>query len=46
MSKNSVKLRIIIVRPRIPKFCICPFCKMNNLLGKRKNAGKLLKKLI
>jgi len=37
MSKDSVKPRVKIVRPRIPKFCICPFCKTKQRFKKIKN---------
>lgn len=26
MSKDSAKARVKVIKPRIPKFCICPFC--------------------
>ena len=45
MSKDSVKLRIRIVKPRIPKFCICPFCKTKQRFKKVKEHWKTVKEI-
>ena len=39
MSKDSVEPRVKIVRPRITKFCICPFCKTKQRFKKVKELG-------
>ena len=45
MSKDLVKLRVKIVRPRIPKFCICPFCKTKQPFRKKKEHWKTVKEI-
>jgi len=45
MSKDSVESRVKIVRPRIPKFCICPFCKTKQRFKKVKEHWKTVKEI-
>ena len=45
MSKDLVKPRIEIVKPRIPKFCICPFCKTKQRFKKVKEHWKTVKEI-
>ena len=45
MSKDPAKPRIKIVRPRIPKFCICPFCKKKQRFKKVKEHWKTVKEI-
>jgi len=45
MSKDLVKPRIKIVKPRIPKFCICPFCKTKQRFKKVKEHWKIVKEI-
>ena len=45
MSKDSAKPRIKIIRPRIPKFCICPFCKKKQRFKKVKEHWKTVKEI-
>jgi len=45
MSKDLVKPRIKIVKPRIPKFCICPFCKIKRRFRKVKEHWKTVKEI-
>jgi len=45
MSKDSVKPRVKIIRPRIPKLCICPFCKTKQRFKKVKEHWKTVKEI-
>jgi len=45
MSKDLVGSRIKIVKPRIPKFCICPFCKTKQRFKKVKEHWKTVKEI-
>jgi len=45
MSKDLVKLRVKIVRPGVPKFCICPFCKTKQPFRKKKEHWKTVKEI-
>ena len=45
MSKDPVKPKIKIAKPRIPKFCICPFCHTKQLFRKKKEHWKTVKEI-
>jgi len=45
MSKDSVKPRVKVVKPRISKFCICPFCNTKQLFRKKKEHWKTVKEI-
>ncbi|MCD6317606.1 hypothetical protein J7M02_00885 [Candidatus Aerophobetes bacterium] len=45
MSKDPVKPKIKIVKPRIPKFCICPFCRTKQRFKKVKEHWKTVKEI-
>jgi len=45
MSEDSAKARIKIIKPRIPKFCICPFCNTKQLFRKKKEHWKTVKEI-
>jgi len=45
MSKDSAKARVKIIKPRIPKFCICPFCNMKQPFRKKKEHWKTVKQI-
>jgi len=45
MSKVSAEARVKIIKPRIPKLCICPFCNMKQLFRKKKEHWKTVKEI-
>ncbi len=45
MSKDSAKTRVKIIKPRIPKFCICPFCNRKQRFRKKKEHWKTVKEI-
>jgi len=45
MTKDSDKPRVKIIRPRIPKFCTCPFCNTKQRFKKVKEHWKLAKEI-
>jgi len=45
MSKDSAKVTVKIIKPRISKFCICPFCNTKQLFRKKKEHWKTVKEI-
>lgn len=45
MSKDSAKVTVKIIKPRISKFCICPFCNTKQLFRKKKERWKTIKEI-
>jgi len=45
MSKDPHELKIKIIRPRIPKFCVCPFCNVKQRFKKKREHWKTVKEI-
>ena len=43
MSKDSKELRIRVIKPRIPKYCVCPSCGLKQRFKKENEHWKTVK---